>query len=213
MGIGFLRRLDGARRNERNGQSSTHIILYACVNGDVPFQTWVSIPVRLVLAGVPAWWVNQMTVHHVHLDRVCRARECATRICTPALAGGVPMREGRSTRGESIAITRYMAQRSRWTGRNYEWVVGGRIRVTLGINALKGWLGGVRGRMVWRETIIRVCKSTSQGVNKRSSFKTLRLRLRLRVCHYPNDGKSGPVMMDGIKRDLIRLKHRTVLVV
>lgn len=84
------------------------------------------------------------------------------------------MREGRTTRRESIAITRYMVERgsretvrSRWTGRSCEWIVSGRISVALRIKLLGGWM-----RRVNVEIRIRICKSTSQGVDKRMAVST-----------------------------------------
>jgi hypothetical protein len=131
----------------------------------------------------------------MYLDRVCRACECTTQICTLVLSWCVPMHYVRSTRRASIGVvTRYIIKRGRW---NCEGIVGGRISIALWINVLK--LSGIVGC----ESRIRVGKRTSQGLDN----------VRVRVVHYPNDGKSGPVWDKiKIKRNLIRLKHRTVLV-
>jgi len=75
------------------------------MDGDVPLQTWVSVPIWLALAGVPSLRVNEMTVHHVYLHRVCRTGECAARMGALGIAGGVPVRWGCTTR-KSIATTR-----------------------------------------------------------------------------------------------------------
>jgi hypothetical protein len=101
MGIGFLR---SATERERlaPGARAKPFIYVLRMDENVPFQARVCVPIRLALASVPSWWVDQMAVCHVHLHRFCRAGECAAGVGAFAVAGCIPVRMGCATRRKGV---------------------------------------------------------------------------------------------------------------
>lgn len=98
--MGFLCAGESARKRTVSERASDFRLR---MDEDAPFQARVSVPIRPALAGVPSRWINQMSVHHVYLQRVCRAAECTAGIGAFVMAGSIPVRLGCATRSERVA--------------------------------------------------------------------------------------------------------------
>jgi hypothetical protein len=106
---------------------------------DVPLETRVSVPIRLALAGIPSWWVDKMTVHHVYLQRVRRAGKCAARMGAFAIAGGVPVRWGGTSGRNGVATSGRKGGGGGGVGDRR--IVSGRVSVSVRVCMLSRWKG------------------------------------------------------------------------